>query len=108
MLGELGTENQNEVAWLVNQKVVQNGVDKGLPFEYSLNGIKPEQVDLEMDAVEKIWEGATDIDTMYANVKEALDSDYVPIRMKELMELYNAGYTYSFDAATNSYILIRP
>jgi len=108
MLGELGNENQEEVAWLINRQVVQTGIDKGLPFEYSLNGIKPEKVDSEMDAIERIWEGAADIDTMYANVKEALGSSYVPIRMQELMELCNAGYTYSFDAASNSYILIKP
>jgi len=33
---------------------------------------------------------------------------YVPGRMKELVELRNAGYVYSYDETINSYILIKP
>jgi hypothetical protein len=108
MLGNLGEAKQEEVAWLINKQVVQNGIAKGLPFEYTLNGIKPDDIELETDAIEKIWESGDDIDTIYANVKEALDSDYVPIRMKELIELRSAGYTYSFDEVTNSFVLVKP
>ncbi len=39
MLGRLGEAKQEEVAWLINKQVVQKGIDKGLPFEYTLNGI---------------------------------------------------------------------
>jgi len=108
LLGGLGGQNQADVAWLINQRVLQTGIDKGLPFEYTLNGIKPQDIELETDAIETIWNGAPDIDTMEANIMEALESGYVPIRMKELIELYNAGYTYSFDIASNSYIFIKP
>ncbi len=43
MFGDLG-EKRDEVAWLVNQQVVQTGIKKGKPFEYSLNGIAIEDI----------------------------------------------------------------
>jgi hypothetical protein len=56
-----------------------------------------------MDAIAAIWAGATD-----AEIKSALQSPYLPGRMKELQELYSAGYQFTFDVASNSYILIKP
>jgi hypothetical protein len=105
LLGELGAENQNEVAWLINQRVIQTGIDKGSPFEYTLNGIKPDNLNKEISAVEAIWKGASD-----KKLLQILDttSDNIPIRMKELKELYNSGYQISFDAVTNSYVFIKP
>jgi hypothetical protein len=103
MLGRLGNAKQEEVAWLINKQVVQNGIAKGLPFEYTLNGIPSDSLTKEGNAVEAIFAGATD-----AEIMRILRSDYVPIRIKELKELQKAGYQYVFDEATNSYILMLP
>ena len=108
LLGNLGEENREEVAWLINKQVIQTGIDKGLPFEYTLDGISSDKLELEQQAIETIWEGATNIEMIYTNVMDSTGLDYVPIRVKELVELYNAGYTYSFDIVTNSYILAKP
>ena len=95
-------------AWLVNEQVIQTGIDKGLPFEYSFNGLSSDKLEFEEYAIEKIWEGWTSKEMIYTNVKESLGIDYVPVRVKELVELYSVGYIYSFDSITNSYILIKP
>lgn len=102
-LGKLGDAKQEEVAWLINKQVVQNGIDKGLPFEYTLNGIPTKNNLDEGNAVEAIFAGATD-----AEIKDILKVKSVPIRMKELMELKKAGYQYVFDESKNSYILMMP
>jgi hypothetical protein len=103
MLGRLGDAKQEEVAWLINKQVVQNGVDKGLRFEYTLNGIPSKNILGEGNAVEAIFAGATD-----AEIMDILQVKSMPIRMKELKELHNAGYKYTFDDQTNSYILMLP
>jgi hypothetical protein len=102
-LGNLGEAQREEVAWLINKQVVQSGIAKGKPFEYTLNGIPSDSFIKEGDAVEAIFAGATD-----AEIMRVLRSDYLPIRMKELKELQKAGYQYVFDEATNSYILTLP
>jgi len=102
LLGQLG-ENRDEVAWLVNKQVIQKGIDKGLPFEYTLNGIPAKDIAIEHDAVQAALTGANEIEIM-----QILGFDYMPIRMKELQEMQKAGYEFSFDNLTNSYILIRP
>jgi hypothetical protein len=101
MLGNLGEESQEQVAWLINKKVVQNGIDKGLPFEYTLNGIPAKEIANEGKALEAIFDGATDTEIM-----KILKTDKMPIRMKEMQELQKAGYKISFDDATNSFILV--
>jgi hypothetical protein len=100
-LGALGVENQSEVAWLINQQVVQTAIDKGLPIEYSLNGLGTKLTDNEHAAIDAIFSGKSD-----GEIMEKLDSDYIPIRMKELQELKIAGYELSFDETTDSYILL--
>jgi hypothetical protein len=108
LFGELGDKQREETAWLVNQQVIQIGIDKGLPFEYSLNGLPLDKIDLEEYTIETIWEGGSSKEMIYTNIMESVGTDYIPIRAKELVELYSAGYTYSFDSITNSYILIKP
>jgi hypothetical protein len=103
LLGRLGAENQGDVAWLINRQVVQNGINKGLPFEYTLNDIPTENIFTEQIAVEAIFSGATDTEIM-----DILSLEYVPIRMRELQELKNSGYEFVFDESTSSYILIQP
>jgi len=103
LLGDLGDEGRAKAAWLINQQAIQPMIDQGLPFEYTLKGIDVENIALEKDAIRKIWEGATD-----AEIMDALDLKYLPGRMKELMELQKAGYEFSFDAVTNSYVLVLP
>ena len=103
MLGDLGKDQQAEVAWLINRQAIQPMIDQGLPIEYTLNGIKPNDVIKEIDAIDAIWNDATDVEIM-----DALKLDYMPGRMKELKELYEANYRISFDITTNSYILIKP
>jgi hypothetical protein len=101
-LDSLGKEKQEEVAWLVNKQVVQTGIASGKPFEYTLNGIPTKDLSKEEDAIEAIFAGATD-----AEIIKLLKSNTMPIRMKELQELKKAGYEYTFDDASNSYILIK-
>ena len=94
-------ENQNEVAWLVNEQIIQNGITKGLSIEYTLDGVN--FIDNEMDAIEAVFSGQTE-----EKIMELLDSKYLPVRMKELQTLQNAGYMCKFESASNSYILIKP
>ena len=108
LLGELGDGHREDAAWLVNKQVIQIGVEKGLPFEYSMKGLPSDKLEFEEYAIEKIWEGGSSEEMIYDNVKESLGTDYIPVRMKELVDLYSAGYVYSFDSITNSYILIKP
>jgi len=96
-------DNQNEAAWLINKQVIQTGIDKGLPFEYTLSGIKPDNLIDEANGIEAIWKNATDDEIM-----DAMKLDYVPVRIQELKELYKDGYQFSIDSITNSYILIKP
>ena len=103
LLGGLGEENQAEVAWLINQQVVQTGINKGLPFEYTLNGVPTESAMTELTAVQAIFSGKPDKEIM-----RILKSDYLPIRMKELQELQKAGYEFVFDEINNSYIFTLP
>src|SRR5688500_1494058 len=95
LLGDLSKQNRSEVAWLINQQVVQTAIDKGLPFEYTLNGIPIENLTDEITAVELIFAGAADTEIM-----DILQSKSLPIRMKELQELQKAGYKLAFDEAT--------
>jgi hypothetical protein len=103
MLGNLGKANQEEAAWLINKQVVQKGIDKGQPFEYTLNGVPSNILDNEHAAVEAIFSGKSE-----AEIKEVVELEYMPIRMKELQELQKVGYELTFDEVTNSYILMLP
>jgi hypothetical protein len=107
LLDPLGNK-RDSTAWLVNEKVIQVGVKKGLPFEYTLNGLPSDKLEIEEYAIEKIWEGGPSKEAIYDNLKDSLGTDDIPVRLKELVELYSAGYVYSFDSATSSYILIKP
>jgi hypothetical protein len=101
LLGKL--ENQADAAWSLNKQAVQIGIAKGLPFEYTLNDIPIDDIAKEKTAVRAIFSGKTD-----EVIKQILRSDYMPVRMKELQELQQAGYDLTFDEVTNSYILILP
>jgi hypothetical protein len=103
LLGELGDANQGQAAWLINQQVVQTGINKGLPFEYTLNGVPSDTVSKELTALQALFSGKTDDQIM-----RILKTDYMPIRMKELQELQKAGYEFTFDRLNNSYIFIKP
>jgi hypothetical protein len=96
-------ENQNEVAWLINKQVIQTGVGKGLPFEYTLNGILAKDIGNERAAIKAIFSDQTE-----ETIKRKLKSDYLPVRMRELQELKNAGFDLTFDEMNNSYSLIKP
>ena len=102
-LGNIGEAQREEVAWLINKQVVQTGIAKGKPFEYTLNGIPNNTIDNEIEAVEAIFSGKTE-----AQIKEILESKNMPIRMRELQELHKAGYEFTFDSVNNSYILVKP
>ena len=102
MFGELG-EKRDEVAWLVNQQVVQTGINKGLPFEYSLNGIPVEKIETEQQAIEAIFSGATNSEIM-----DILKTDYLPVRIKEIQVLQEAGYEITFDEIKNTFLLVEP
>jgi hypothetical protein len=105
MLGNLENQQDN-VAWLINQRAIQSKIDESLPFEYTFEGIEPNKIEFEASAIQAIWNNATT-----AEILDALDTvgeDDIPYRMKELQELYQAGYTYVFDEANNSYILVKP
>jgi hypothetical protein len=102
LLGDLG-DIREETAWLVNKQVIQTGIDTGLPFEYTLSGIKPENLVNETNAIEAIWANATD-----GEIMDVLRLDYVPIRMQELKVLRDSGYQLSFDSIADSYVLIKP
>jgi hypothetical protein len=96
-------KNREAAAWLINKQVVETGIVNGIPVEFTLSGIKPDNLVDEMNGVEAIWTGGTDEEIM-----DALKTDYMPVRMNELKELYKTGYQISFDSMTNSYILINP
>jgi hypothetical protein len=99
-LESLGREKQEEVAWLINQQVIQNGISKGLSFEYSLNGVPDDTIESEHDTIMAIFSGQSDEEIMLNQQR-----DYLPIRMKELRVLQQAGYSSAFDEALNSYML---
>ena len=102
MLGKLGDAKQEEVAWLINKQVVQNGIAKGLPFEYTLNGIPTDAISRESAAIRAIFSHKSDTEIM-----KILKSEYMPVRMKELQELQKAGYEFTFDNVNKSFILVK-
>jgi hypothetical protein len=103
LLEDLGDEQRKLTAWLINEQVIQTGIEKGAPFEYTLHGINLDNLDTERNAIEAIWTGATDSEIM-----KLLKSDYMPVRMNELKELYEAGYQVSFDSMADTFIFIKP
>jgi hypothetical protein len=102
MLGRLGDAKQEDVAWLINKQVVQNGIAKGLPFEYTLNGIPADAISRESAAIRAIFSGKSDDEIM-----RILKSEYMPVRMKELQELQKAEYEFTFDNVNQSFILVK-
>ncbi len=99
LFGELKNQ-QDEVAWLINKQVIQTGVDKGLPFEYTLDGILTKDIPQEKDVIEMLFEGASDLEIM-----DELEITYIAIRWKELRELKIAGYKFAFDKDNNSFLI---
>ena len=95
--------DREEAAWLVNQQVIQIGIEQKLPFEYTLDGIPEESIAQEKAVVEMIFEGATNEDI----IKE-LGLSYVSVRWKELQEMQSAGYQIAYDEEKMSYIFILP
>jgi hypothetical protein len=103
LLGNLGKENREEAAWLINKEVIQTGIDRGIPFEYSLNGVPADDIFKEQTAVQLIFSGETN-----AEIMQTLNLNYIPIRMKELQELQKAGYKFVYDEMNASFILSSP
>ena len=103
LLEPLGKQQRDDVAWLINKEVIQNGIEKGLPFEYTLRGIDLDNLDAEKNAIEAIWKGANEIE-----IKSLLQTDYLPVRMKELKTLYESGYQISYDSIVDTFIFIKP
>jgi hypothetical protein len=102
LLGKLRPEKRDEVAWLVNKQAIQPMINKGIPFEYTLNDVP--NVENEKDLIEGIWQGTIND----AKIMDKLELDYVPGRIKELEALEAAGYELLFDDVQNSYLLIKP
>jgi hypothetical protein len=96
----------NEALWQINQAALQKQIEQDLPFKYTLSGVNPDKLSNEMNAIQSIWNGANETDILKA--LDDGDRVNIPSRMKELEELYKANYELSYDAATNSYILIKP
>jgi hypothetical protein len=103
LLEPLGKQQQEEVAWLINKEVIQSGIEKGLPFEYSLKGISTDNIVTEKTVVQMIFSGASDVE-----IKTALRLNKLDIRWQELMELQQAGYKIVFDETNSSFILSMP
>ena len=97
-LGALGKEQQSQMAWEINQAALRPYIERGVPFEYALKGIDPKKLDNEKAAIEAIWNGASD-----AEIMVTLEEKYVPTRIKELRELYQAKYKLIEDVG--SYII---
>jgi hypothetical protein len=102
LFGELG-DLREETAWLVNKQVIQSGIARGVPFEYTLEGIPSDDVFVESQAVQMIFSGASD-----SEIKAALGTNRLAIRWQELKELQNAGYEFVFDEINNSFIFSIP
>ena len=98
-LGELG-KNRDAAAWLVNKQAVQTGIAKGLPIEFTLEGVPLKEIETEKRAVELIFSGATDSEIM-----ADLEVEKIAIRWQELRELKNAGYEFAIDEINNSFVL---
>jgi hypothetical protein len=103
LFSEFGNEVREDAAWQVNKQVIQTGIDKGLPFEYTLEGIPADDVIKEQMAVQLIFSGETD-----AEIKQTLNIKKISVRMKELQELQKAGYEFIFDEINESFILSLP
>lgn len=103
LLEGLGQENREEVAWLVNQRVIQTGISKNQLFEYSLTGISNTQIRREKQAVELVFSGASDTEIM-----RTLRVNNLPIRIKEIQELQKSGYEFVLDEMNNSMIFHLP
>lgn len=103
LLGNLGDENREEVAWLINEQVIQTGIDKGLPFEYTLEGVPADDILKEKIAVQLLFSDASEME-----IKAALGVNNISVRWQELSELQKAGYEFVFDEINNSFILSLP
>ena len=102
LLGAL-SDSREETAWLVNKQVIQMGIDNGLPFEYTLEGVSIDDIFKEQSAVQMIFSGASD-----AEIKSTLRVNKLAIRWLELKELQKAGYEFVFDETTASFVLSLP
>jgi hypothetical protein len=102
MFGELG-DQQEEVAWLVNKQIVETGIGKDLAFEYTLNGVPENILRSDRSAIRAIFS-----DKSNQEIMEIFESQKIPVRIKELQELKNAGFKYTFDELNNSYIFVHP
>ncbi|GAB4505837.1 MAG: hypothetical protein Fur0043_28370 [Anaerolineales bacterium] len=95
-------DQAEETAWLVNQRALRPYIERGAPFEYTLRGV--ENLKVEEKVIELIWEGKTP-DEIVAAVEGV---KRFSTRHRELVELYQAGYRYTFDEMANAYILVKP
>jgi hypothetical protein len=100
-LEELGI-NRDVTAWLVNKQVVQTGIAKGLPINFTLEGIPVKEIETEKKVVDLIFSGTTDLEIM-----SALGIEKLAIRWQELIELQKAGYKLVSNL-DNSYIFSLP
>jgi len=72
-----------------------------------LEGVPKDKLELDESAIEIIWRSEKNKDVIYNNIKDDLGIDIVPVRVRELVELYLADYTYSLDDLSNSYVFIK-
>jgi hypothetical protein len=68
----------------------------------ALSGISEADLDKENAALMAVFSGKSD-----AEIAKAAEKQNMPIRMKEIQELYKAGYKANFDKTTNSYIFVQ-
>jgi hypothetical protein len=104
----LGEEGAKQAAWLINQKALRPYIERGAPFEYTLRGIAVEKVKAEREAIEAIWQGKSENEVLDILKKADSKLKTLPARVRELQELYSAGYTWTLDTVHNRIILIKP
>jgi hypothetical protein len=90
---------RDEIYMRINQAAIKTAIADDMNFDYSLNGVNDPDVERagidaveknNMDAVKKLFKGS------------------IPFRMAEVKALFDAGYTYSLDLATNTVHFTKP
>jgi hypothetical protein len=85
---------KEKILWEINEAAIEEGIQKGLGFDFSFTSASQTVYQLESDCVKSLLEG--DI----SSVMNVLNKDYLPARYKELQILINEGYLPEFDDAS--------
>jgi hypothetical protein len=93
---------------LINQKALRPYIERGTRFEYTLRGIAVDKAEAERKAIEAIWQGKSENEVLDILKKADSKLKTLPARVRELQELYSAGYTWTLDTVHNRIILIKP